>query len=140
MIYLEPKYQPCMDALLPVEWSYYDSGMEETLRYRITGEQVRDKWQCETLTISPPGYWRDAYLQAPEVVACILERAAREWLHSRNVYVVPTMDRHGLTQNYVAYQWPDCEGGYNEPCRVPPVGSYAEAQLEAMLAVIGDSA
>ena len=136
MIWIEPRYRKCLDALLPATW----------------GEELMSAWLFQLTYDDPPGVFgvdkyrwahidpwdraNEAWHRVRQITsheaACILERAAREWLEKRGAGVVPMLDPEGKhTGKYAAY--------HGKGVRlVSGCPTHAKAQLEAMLAVLGE--
>jgi hypothetical protein len=122
MIWNNKRYAKCMEALC-LSWDA-DDGHEEG----IGMVDARDEWHYYHASLCVP--------IADRIAEAIIERAAREWLENRGVYVCPSEDAKGLTGRYVAYH---SVPGSSVPMGIlSPVKGYAEAQAEAMLAMLGD--
>ena len=129
MIWFKPEYAKCLDALLPI--------------VTVDDDQMRAE-----IRISPEGtlysYWgfkgggaaREDPGPNPETAmgtyqaGAVLERAAREWLEEREVYVVP--DPYSLYVARYDSHSPHFRGAGWLAGWLAEGASYAEAQLEAM--------
>ena len=129
MIWLEERYKECLEVLLPIVTSE-ERGVV-VCDIRRAHNLLYEYWYLEDI-----GPQKDYEPSPDEVLSvfaaeCVLERAAREWLEEREV----TVD-YMLCAQHAYWTWKDKGSGIGVV--LVQSNTYAEAQLEAMLAVIDE--